>query len=231
MFIVVVGKISKEELTSKIRKSFSSIPSKNYTVTALKAPSFTTSSIASEDRKLATNYLTGTVSAPKMTSPDFVPYKLAVSVLSDRLFKEIRTNRNLSYAPYAYSTTRQLPYGVMYVSTTDPKAAAQVMLDELKKLRREGFYESELRDAKSGFITNNYMKEESSGAIAASLGNAEIVGNWKIAEAMPDLVNRVTLNEMNNTLKYFQAIKWTYLGDKQLIADAMSVFNTSPKQP
>ena len=227
MFLVVVGKVSKEEITRKIKESFAGLLSKNYTSTTYKAPQFVTGTVVSENRKLATNYITGAVSAPKMTDKDYVAYKLAISILSDRLFKEIRTKRNLSYAPYAYSTNRMLPFGIMYVSTTDPKASVQVMVDEVKRLKREGFYESELRDAKSGFITNNYMKEESTSAIASALGNAEVIGDWRIAEQMPDMINKVTLREMNETLKYFDKIRWTYLGDKKLLDEAGAAFRTS----
>lgn len=225
--MVVVGKVTKEEITSKIKQAFSSIPSKDYSLAPLKAPVYTTNSLVSEQRTLATNYLTGAVAAPKMTSPDYVPYKLAITVLGDRLFKEIRIKRNLSYDPDAYSTTRQLPFGVMEASTTDPKAAAQVMVDEVKKLTTYGFYEGELRSAKNGFITTNYMREQSTGAIAASLGIAEIMGDWKLADEMPYRVTKVTLNELNNSMKYFAYIKWTYLGDEKLIKDGAGVFRTS----
>ncbi len=227
MFIVVVGNLSKEELISKIKASFSTIPSKIYTPASYKIPVFASNDVASEERKLATNYITGAFYAPNMNAPDYVAYKLAISTLGERLFKEIRTKRNLSYAPAAYSTNRKMPFGMVYVSTTNPKAAVQVMTDELKKVKKEGFTENELRDAKSGFITSNYMKEESTSAIAASLGNAEIVSTWKMVEEMPGKVAKVTLKEVNDSLKPIKGIKWTYLGDKKLMDEAMNEFNST----
>ncbi|WP_207427181.1 pitrilysin family protein [Pedobacter sp. SYSU D00535] len=224
MFIVVVGKISKEDLTKKIMASFASLPSKAFKPVSLKAPA-TAGKLLSESRELATNYITGTIDAPPVSSSDYLPFRLAISNLSTRLFREIRTKRNLSYAPYAYTTTRMMPYAVMYVSTTDPKASVEVMLNELKDLRDYGFTEEELKSGKSNFITNNYMKEESSGAIAAALGNAEVLGDWRIADEAAERINKVTLKEMNEVLKkYVKTIRWSYLGDQKLATEAAAVF-------
>lgn len=224
MFIVVVGKISKEEISKKIRAAFTSLPAKPYKPVVYTAPAPADKEPLTEQRQLATNYVTGSFNAPVMSSADYMPYRLAIATLSDKLFREIRTNRNLSYAPYAYATSRLMPFGVMYVSTTDPKACAEIMTAELKKLRDNGFSEDELKSAKSGFITSNYMKQESTAAIAAGLGNAEILGDWKLADQTAGLVNKVTLPQMNAVLKkYVSTIQWNYLGDIKLAGTG--VFN------
>ncbi|WP_423147254.1 M16 family metallopeptidase [Rubrolithibacter danxiaensis] len=226
MFLVVVGKISKEDLISKIKASFASLPSKAYSPVLYKVPQFTTG-IVSEERQLATNYIMGLFNAEKMNSEEYVPYRLGISLFSTRLFKEIRTKRNLSYAPYAYSATHLMPYGLMYVSTTDPKASVEVMVNELKKIKSQGFSADELQKAKSSFITSNYMKEESSSAIASSLGNAEVMGNWKLAEELPAKVTQTSLAQLQAAFKNVTGIKWSYLGDTKLLAEASAVFNIS----
>jgi predicted Zn-dependent peptidase len=98
------------------------------------------------------------------------------------------------------------------------------MVDEVNRLKQEGFVEGELQDAKSTFITNNYLKEESTSAIASSLGNAEVLGSWKLADEMPDKVSKTTLKDLNNSLQYIKGIKWSYLGDKKLFDQALPVF-------
>ncbi len=227
MFIVVVGKISREELTKKIQASFAALPSKAYKPATLSPPA-NAARLLSEQRQLATNYITASFNAPKVNSPDYLPFRLAISNLSNRLFREVRTKRNLSYAPYAYVTTRLMPFAVMYVSTTEPVASAEVMLASLKDLVDNGFDEDELKSGKSNFITSNYMKEESSNAIAAALGNAEIMGDWRIANEAAGRINKVTLNEMNSVLKkYVKTIRWTYLGDEKLARDNAAVFKTA----
>ena len=228
MFIVVVGKISKEEIIKRITASFATVPVKAYKPALYSMPVSATAEVLLEERVLATNYITGSINAPAVSSSDYLPYRLAISALSNRLFREIRTNRNLSYAPYAHSVNRLMPYAVMYVSTTDPKAAVEVMIDELKDLRDNGFSEEELASGKSGFITNNYMKEESTEAIAASLGSAEILGDWRIADETAERITKVTLTQMNAVLKkYVNTIRWSYLGDKKLADEAASAFKNT----
>ena len=226
MFIVVVGKISKEDITKKIEASFAALPSKAYKPAVL-TPNNAPARLLTEQRQLATNYITASFNAPKVNSADYLPFRLAISNLSNRMFREIRTKRNLSYAPYAYTTTRLMPFGVMYVSTTEPATSAEVMLAVLKDLVEEGFDAEELMSGKSNFITTNYMKEESSGAIASALGNAEIMGDWRIANDAAERINKVTLQEMNTVLKkYISTIRWTYLGDEKLARENESVFRT-----
>jgi predicted Zn-dependent peptidase len=223
--VVVVGKTSKDELMKRVQEAFGSLPKSTYTPAVYKTPVYKTNKFLSEERDLATNYITGAFNAPRMIEAGYVPYKLAVAALSERLFTEIRTKRNLSYAPYAYSANRMLPFGVMYVTTTQPKEAVQIMVNELKKIKAQGFTPTELQNAKSHFITSNYMKEESSAAIAASLGTAEVLGDWKIAEAMPEKVMHVTLEDMNRSLGNIDTINWSYLGNKKAADDATGIFN------
>ena len=226
MFLVIVGKITKEQITKKILSSFSAIPAKPYKAVILTAAR-PTGKFLIENRPLATNYLTATFDAPRYNSPDYLPFRLAISHLSNRLFREIRTKRNLSYAPHASATTRLLSHAEMYVSTTDPKASAEIMLEELKDLRDNGFSEDELLSGKSNFITNNYMKEESSSAIAGSLGIAEIFGDWRLADQAAERITKVTLKEMNDVLKkYVKTIRWTYLGDEAIVKNS-PVFKTA----
>ncbi|KAA8483562.1 zinc protease [Arcticibacter tournemirensis] len=217
MFIVVVGKITKEEISKRIQAAFASLPVKPYKRVVYAAPALEDKKPLLEQRQLATNYITASINAPAMTSADYMPYRLAIAALSNKLFIEIRAKRNLSYAPYAFATTRLMPFGVMYVSTTNPKASTEVMLDLLKKTMENGFSYEELVSSKSGFITNNYIKEQSTAAIAASLGIAEVMGDWELADKAAELIRKVRLEQMNAVLKkYVNNVQWNYLGDLTL---------------
>jgi len=227
MFLVVVGKISKDDLIKKITASFASLPSKPYTPKPIVTPVFDSNSLTTEPRDLATNYIMGVVNAPNMASEDFVPFRLAVSVLSSNLFREIRTKRNLSYAPEAFMTNRGMPYASVAVSTTNPSAAVDVMARELRKVKNETVSDESLLQLKGTFITNNYMKEQSSAAMAVSLGQAEIMGGWKIAEELPMKVNSATAEQMMNAArKYINGVKWSYLGDPKAATEAAAAFNS-----
>jgi zinc protease len=228
MFIVVVGKISKEAITEKIKEAFGDISSASYTPPVYHVPEIDSNSLNVQPRKLATNYIMGIVNAPSYTSKDFVANRLAMASYSDDLFTEIRTKRNLSYAPYAYTVQGQIPYSLMYVSTTDPKAAVQVMADEIKKFKTKGFTEKEFTNIRNLYITANYMKNESTSAIASSYGIAEVLGNWKMADEFIDLARKTTPAEMTAVFKkYVKGISWSYLGDPKAAEDAKSAFDTS----
>lgn len=225
MFIVVAGNISKEKVTGMIRQSFAKIPEGPYKEPAYHAPEISSNDIHVEARKLATNYIAGTTNAALFTAPDYVPFRLAVVAYSDRLFEEIRTKRNLSYAPYAYVQQLKMPFAFIFVSTTEPKASVEVMANELKRLAKQGFSQKEYNASKNLYITANYTRQESSAAIAAGLGSAEILGNWKIAEDLAEMIRKTTPAQMTTALhKYVNGINWNYLGDETKAEEAKEAF-------
>ncbi len=216
-YIVVVGNVSEADLKTKI-SMLKGIPL-GIAPTALtdKHPDFSKSSLYKEERKLATNYIQGTMDAPSPGTPDYVAMKIAVQLLSERLFVEIRTKRNLSYAPYAYLAGLKTSYANMYVSTTDPVKSVQVMIDEVKKLRKEGFNEKELVNKKEGYLTTYYMNLETNAALAGTLGNNENLSTWKNSLKVLDDVQKLTVDDINKAFKkYSNAIRWVYLGDTTL---------------
>ena len=228
MFIVVVGKVSKQEITDKIKKAFGAIASKQYVSPSYKTPSLDSNSINIVLRKLATNYIMGVVNAPTFTSGDFVANRVAFATFSQNLFTEIRTKRNLSYAPYAFTVQQEMPYSIMYVSTTNPKASVEVMVNEIKRIKEKGFSQKEFNDTKNLFITSNYMKQESTNAMASSLGSAEVLGNWKMSEEFIGRVQKTTPEEMTNSFKtYIKGINWNYLGDEKAADEAKVAFESS----
>jgi zinc protease len=226
MFLVVVGKISREDLVKKITGSFATIPVKPYTPKVYDVPVFSKNTLVTESRELATNYIMGIFNAPKMSSEDFVPFRLAMSVLSSNLFREIRTKRNLSYAPDASMTNRGMPYGSVSVSTTNPKASVEVMANELRNVRDETISQESLLQLKGSFITNNYIKQQSSTAMAVSLGQSEIMGNWSLSEELPNKVNSTTADQITNAArKYISGVQWSYLGDLKAANEAAQAFS------
>lgn len=230
MFIVVVGKISKEEITNKIKKAFSNLPSVSYSAFKYETPEIASNSLHAEPRKLATNYIIGVVNAPLFTSEDYAANSLAVTAFSDKLFTEIRTKRNLSYAPYAATVRMQMPYNFMYVSTTNPKASVEVMVNELNRIITKGFSQKEFTDTKNLYITASYMKEESTDRMAQSLGKDEILGNWKMEEEFIDKIQKTTPAHMTNVFKkYIKGINWNYLGDEKAADEAKEAFNMQVK--
>jgi len=216
MFLVVAGKITREQLEQKVKAAFANLPDALYEPAVYKAPQWDGQKVLAEKRDMATNYLNAVMNAPVMSSADYVPFRMGINGLSGILFSQLRTKYNLSYAPGAYSVLQQMPYAMMYVSTTNPKEAAKIMLTSLDRIKNSTLTPAGLRDMKSGYITSNYMKQQSSEAVTGNLGTAEILGDWMYAERMPDLINNVTPDQIKKALnKYIAGLRWSYLGTEK----------------
>ncbi len=214
VFLVVVGNVDTKDLKEKIAASLANMPSGN-TPKVVKRVLITEDGHLVENRDIATNYIRGVMSAPRMNMPDGVPMLMAMNILGDRYFEELRTKRSLSYAPAAFYSRAIVnnPYNVIYISTQDPKQSMQVMVDEINKIKKEGFEDRELKNTKQSFLTFYYMDLETSASQSNSLGLAELNGGYEMEEGFTGKVNAVTLNDLNRVFDtYTKAIKWTYLG-------------------
>jgi predicted Zn-dependent peptidase len=225
IFLVVVGNIGKDELISKIRASFSAMPSMPYTPVVYQLPTFNDNKVLIEPRDLQTNYIGAIMNAPKFTDADFVPYRLGIGAFSGLLFRQLRTNLHLSYSQGAYVRELQMPYAEIYVSTTKPKEAVNAINESIKKIRQITLSDKGMREIKSGFITSNYTRQQSSAAITASLGMAEILGGWEYEDKLPDLIEGTTPELINGTFnKYIIGVRWSYLGNQSLADAAADAF-------
>lgn len=215
--IVVVGKVDASELIKRIGElktvpegvadKFISIP-----------PKTTANALVIEERDIATNYIRGVFNAPAEGTREALAMRIAMSMLYDNMFIEVRTKRNLSYAPAAGMSGLYDPYCYLYVSTTKPNEAAQVMIDEVRRVKKEGFKDKELANKKEGFLTGYYMGQETNSSQAASLGANALKTGWQKSETIRSEVESLTTKEVNDVFrKYATNIKWYYLGDKSLI--------------
>ena len=219
VFLVVVGNVDEKDLKAKISKALGNMP-------AGSLPKYEDRILITEDghyvedRDIATNYIRGLMSAPRMDHPDGVPMMVAMSILGDRYFEELRTKRSLSYAPAAFYSRGVLnnPYNAIYISTLDPKQSMEVMVAEINKIKEVGFEDKELADKKQGYLTQYYMGLETTSAQSNGLGLAEMAGGWELADEFTEKVNKLTTADINRVFdQYTKAIKWTYLGKQDMV--------------
>ncbi len=219
MVLVIVGKIDKADVEDKVKSSLAKLPQGSYTKVTAKELYIPNSKVDYAEREIATNYMRGLFSAPLQGTKEATAMRVAMSIVNDRLFIEIRTKRNLSYAPGANMSALATPYCILYVSTTDPNQSADVMMTELAKIRKIGFSEKELTDIKSMYLTEYYMRNETNDAQSLLLGESEIIsGDWSVADNLVNDVYSLSLNDINSVVrKYADKIKWTYIGDKSIV--------------
>lgn len=223
--LVVVGDVDAAQLKAKVSEAFDNWSTKSKLSAKEEKLNIATASYNSESREIATNYVRGYMNAPALGTKDEVALKVAMSILGDRYFEEVRTKRNLSYAPSAFfpSGIIENPYMAVYVSTDKPNEAIQVMTDEIRKIHDVGFEESELFNKKSKFLTYHYMKQETNGSLAGDIGRAALSpGGLEHRANFIDMVNQLSLEDMNAAFeKYTNAINWTYLGDETIVDKAV----------
>jgi zinc protease len=219
IFLVVVGNTTEADLTQKINATLSKLG----TVTPApkeERPQLT-AGVNIENRDIATNYIKGMMSVPSLKDNDGVPIRLAMSIMQDRFFVELRTKRSLTYAPGAYYTGNMVtsPQAIFYASSIDPKQTLQVMIDEINNVKNQGFTEKELKNKKEKFLTGHYSRLETNDTQSQWIGVAEITGSWKYTETFMENVDKVTVNDLNTVFnKYSNSINWTYLGKEAAVS-------------
>jgi len=168
------------------------------------------------ERELPTTYVRGYYSAPSPENiEDTIPFFVGLDVLRDRLFEEVRTKRNLTYAVSAGMAGRRDNYGMIYVSTTDPVQAVAVMLNEIRKIQNEPVPEKDLHDKIKVLTTETLMSEQSNSSQVTRLARHELIGRgFAWAEKRIELFQQVTAEEIKRVMnEYVKDINYCILGD------------------
>ncbi len=217
MFLVVAGNLSKEELEKQILMAFGTIAAKPYTAATYEQKALEGERFFTENKALATNYLSCIVNAPPLSNPDYYSFALGINALSSSLYYEIRTRQGLSYAPGANVELQQIPYASMYVSTTQPKKAFEAMVSVYKRILSGSYGQDFLDGMKKNYRSQYYRHQESSSAIVDDLGEAEVLGGYELHENKIATIDKVRLQDIQMALNtYLKGAIWIYLGDEAL---------------
>jgi predicted Zn-dependent peptidase len=139
-----------------------------------------------------------------------------MTALGYREFVEVRTKRNLSYAPAArFSVDQGYPLGTLYVTAVDPQTTWTIMLDEARKLSAQPIGDAELAGTKATFLTSFLMANETTTGQANFLGNCQLfAGDWRAVRKLPEKIRAVTSADVQSFAKqYLHSLQTTYLGD------------------
>ncbi len=184
LLVVVVGNVDTAALVEKVRKSFGRLASKR--AAPIDLPEFTSEPGAVFAAKpLPTNYILGMFEGPAPGSPDYAPMLVATDYLRERLFEEVRTKRNLTYAVSSGLADQRVNYGYLYVTAVKPDETLPVIFAEVKKLRDAPIPAESLKQTVSVFITEHYMGLQTNASQASALAQAELTGgDWHLADQM-----------------------------------------------
>lgn len=219
LLIVVVGNVSRADLTSKIQSTFGSLPAAGGKAPALAVMKPITRELLAVERKLPTNYITGFFAAPALRDPDYVAFRAATDILGDRLFEEVRTKRNMTYAVAAGLETRAANRGRLYVTAVDPDTTMKVIFSTVKQLQDNPPSAATVAENINASLTNYLLGQETNMGQAAALGLWELVGGGyqNYAKFINDY-KRVTAADIQRVAKkYMQHARFVVIGDPKKV--------------
>lgn len=216
LVFVAVGDLEPAHVIEQVRATFGALPRGEYKETPIPPVAFDKASLSVVEQKLPTNYCESVFVAPGYADSDYAPALMGMNILGERLFDEIRTKRNLSYAPSAHlSSNLAIGLGLLYVTAVDADAARKVTLDEVKRLQSEQVPPKELTSAKSTFLTGYLMENETMSGQAGMLGRALLLGHdWRLARTLPEKIKAVTAEQiLAFAQRYAGHLQTVVLGD------------------
>ena len=215
MLLVVVGNVDRARLEKLVKGSLALLPAGNYKWTPPARLPERPSAVVIESRPLPTNYILGYYSGPLASSEDYQALRIATSVLTGRLFAEIRTRQNLTYDVHAPFVDRAASAGGLYVSTASPDTTLKLMRAAVSELQ-EGLLEREgLKRLGQQFLTEYFLDNETNGAQADFLARSQLYrGDYREADKFVEELRNVTPEAVRRVAqKYMKGIRFAYVGD------------------
>jgi len=220
MLLVVVGDLSRERVTALVRRTLGTLPAGDYTWALLDPITERTGSgVHLVTQRLPTNYILGWWSGPPAGHPDVPALRVATAILSGRLFAEVRSRRNLTYAVEARFRDRALTSGGLYVTTTRPEETLRIMREELRSLQQMTIPTEALAPLIQQFITEYFLDNETTAAQADFLAKAELYrGDFRAGERFIADLRAVTGEDVRRVAQtWMKQVRFTYLGNPGLV--------------
>src|SRR6266404_3130631 len=136
LLLVVVGDLDVYTLKSRVTSAFSAVARGDYKANAAPTLKFTPAARV-VSRGITSTYVEGSYAGPAFSSSDFAALQLAVSVLRDRAFTDLRIQHGLSYSPTAELRSQSASVGSIYFATTDVNQATDLFLKQITKLKKD----------------------------------------------------------------------------------------------
>jgi len=219
MLLVVVGNVERSTVERLVSGTLATLPAGSFKWTMPDTLATSRPDAAIVRRPLPTNYLQGYYRGPAADSPDAPAVRVAAAVLSGRLFGEIRSKRNLTYAVSANFRDRALTSVGLYVTTTAPDSVLGLMLGEIRTLQLFEIQTEFLRPIVQQFITEYFLDNETSTAQADFLARAQLYrGDYTAGERFVAELRAVTGSDVRRVAqRYFKNARWAYVGDESRV--------------
>ncbi|MBA2684618.1 MAG: insulinase family protein [Gemmatimonadaceae bacterium] len=220
MLLVVVGNIERARLEKLILPTLGTLPRGNYKWTPPPNPVVRPADAIFVQRALPTNYILGYYPGPRSTGSDYQALRIATSVLSGRLFTEIRVRRNLTYDVSAPFVERAISSGGLYVTTVYPDSVLGIMRREIARMQTTLLDPENLNVIVQQFITEYYLNNETDAEQANQIARAELYrGDYRLAGQFVDQLRAVTPEQIRDaSRKYMKGMHFAYVGDSTKVS-------------
>lgn len=215
MLLVVVGDVDRAHVERLVRSSIAKMPPGNYQWTPPARLPENRGDVVMEQRSLPTNYIIGYYSGPLANTADYQALRIATSVLTGRMFSEIRTRQNLTYDVHAPFLDRAASAGGLYVSTASPDTTLKLMYASVKELQDGLLDQSGLERLEQQFLTEYFLDNETNDAQADFIARAQLYrGDYKLGDKFVEELKSVTpLQVQQVARRYMKGIRFAYVGD------------------
>jgi zinc protease len=215
MLLVVVGNIDRAHIERLVNKSIGQLPRGSYGWTAPPRVPESQTAVVIARRQLPTNYILGYYSGPLAKGEDYQALRVATSVLTGRMFAEIRTRQNLTYDVHAPFVDRAATVGGLYVSTVSPDTTLKLMRAAVVDLQQGMLDPAGLKQLEEQFITEYFLDNETNAAQADFLARSQLYGgDYREADRFVDELKSVTPEAVQRVArKYMKGFRFAYVGD------------------
>lgn len=215
MLLVVVGNVDSARVAGLVARTLGRLPTGAYRWSPPPEAGDRPSTLTIAERPLPTNYVRGYYTGPRADTKDYQALRVASAVLSGRLFNEIRSRRNLTYAVEAPFVERAISVGGLYVTTTSPDTTLALMRNEIVRLQTGMLDAEPLAQLVQGFLTEYFLKTETNAEQGDFLARAHLYrGDHRLARRFVDELRDVTPEDVRRVAeKYMRNIRWAYVGD------------------
>ncbi len=219
LLLVVVGDVDPKEIQTRVAATLGKLPRGDYKETSFPALDFSKPSLDVTARTLPTNYVQGVFDAPSLNSPDYYAMRVAITILQGRIYEEVRSKRQLSYAPNAELGSSASNTANIYVTAVDANQAVKVMLDEVNNLKTGKINPETMTGVAGHFLTLYYIDQQSNLAQAGEVAKYELIGGgWRNAFNFLDKIREVTPEQVQAAAqKYMKNIRFVVVGDPSKI--------------
>ncbi|HEX6574582.1 MAG TPA: pitrilysin family protein [Gemmatimonadaceae bacterium] len=215
MLLVVVGDIDRAHLERLVSATLAKLPQGNYKWAPPARLPEGKPAIVVESRSLPTNYIVGYFSGPLAKSEDYQALRIATSVLTGRMFSEIRTRQNLTYDVQSPFLDRAASAGGLTVSTTAPDTTLKLMAAAVKELQ-DGLLDPDgLAKLEQQFLTEYFLDNETNDAQADFLARQQLYrGDYRLADKFVEELESVTPEQVQRVARrYMKGVRFAYVGD------------------